>query len=78
MLKREIQRGAVYSAKVSGRIVPVRVLCARSVWTRGSRTLCGPIERTVWDCVNELTGRGIVVRSAQRFRELLRAAPESS
>lgn len=54
MKKAEVKIGGRYLAKVSGGVVPVRVI-AESRYGG-------------WDCVNERTGRSIRVKSAQRFR----------
>ena len=65
MLAKQIKIGGIYTAKVSGKLTSVRVVDIREV-TRsmgyGSRTA------TVYDCINVATGRGITVRSPQRFR----------
>lgn len=65
----EIEIGGTYLAKVSGNLVPVRVLNTREISapTRGNHWPT----RTVWDCRNERTGRTITVRSCQRFRQRL-------
>ena len=63
MKAKEIEIGGTYLAKVSGRLVPVRVERAREVVQGRDRV------RTVYDAVNQATGRRIVVRSPQRFRE---------
>ncbi len=63
MKAKEIEIGGTYVAKVSGRLVQIRVSATREV-TQG-RTGA----RTVWDAVNLATGRKIVIRSPQRFRE---------
>ena len=57
----EIQVGQVYAVKVSGRVVPVKVLDMYERWA-GDRV------RNVWSCRNEVTGRVIEVKSAQKFR----------
>jgi len=59
MRKRDVEDGGVYLAKVSDRIVPVRI-------DRESR-------HGGWDATNLQTGRRIHVRSAQRLRG--KAAP---
>lgn len=62
MKANEILIGAMYAAKVSGRVVPVRVLRKIERFIR---------ERSVthWEVLNTMTGRTIVVRSCQRFRK---------
>ncbi len=70
----EIKVGGRYVAKVSGRLVPVRVTGTRERATMrrtgGDYTRAGyeATTRLAWDCVNETTGRAVVVKSAQRFR----------
>ncbi len=54
MKKKEIEVGGTYAAKVSDRVVPVRIL--RESPYGG------------WDARNEITGRSVRVRSAQRLR----------
>jgi hypothetical protein len=55
----EIEIGGVYTAKVSGKLVPVRVLGVCRLSFGGAQA---------WRCRNELTNREITVRSCQRFR----------
>lgn len=71
----QISVGGLYTAKVSGKIVTLRVdaIGVRYVTVVGRRALCSlgrgvPAERTSWHCTNTSTGRVIVVESAQRFR----------
>jgi hypothetical protein len=66
MRKRELRRGAVYAVKVSGAIVPVRLLCGYA--DDGSEAGAAP-----WTCQNIVTGRRVTVRGAARFRHELRA-----
>lgn len=54
MRKNQIRVGETYLAKVSGRIVPVRIL---EVATYGG-----------WDALNTVTGRRVHIRSAARLR----------
>ena len=54
----QITVGCVYDAKVSDRVVPVKVVNVG----RDFRN------RVRYECVNLTTGRTITVRSAQRFR----------
>ena len=54
MKKAEVVIGGRYLAKVSGSVVPVRVLAEHSLGG--------------WLCKNENSGRSIRVKSAQRFR----------
>lgn len=63
MKKKDIVQGGHYTAKVSGRLVTVRVDCIRERpnWN-------GYGHRTVYDVTNMRTGKRLVFRSAQRFR----------
>ena len=61
MKSKEIDVGGVYAVKVSGRVVPVIVLCCEERFN-------GVGMRQAWRCRNRLSGREIVVRSSQRFR----------
>lgn len=75
MKGKEIVKGGLYTAKVSGKIVTLRVdeIGVRYVTARG-RAALGALgyqvrsERTAWMCTNTATGRHVVVESAQRFR----------
>ena len=62
----EVQVGARYHAKVSGRLAVVRVTQIDEVpppsWSRGGRS------RTLIYAVNEATGKRITIRSPQRLR----------
>lgn len=60
MKKAEISVGGRYEAKVSGKLVTLRVTSV------GENTRTG---RTYWDCTNEATGGFIRVRGAARFRK---------
>ena len=55
MRKSEIEIGRVYAAKVSGRIVPVRILCY-TPWGTG------------WPGRNLKTGRDVHIKSGQKLR----------
>ena len=57
----DIQIGGRYVARVSGRLTTVRVTAIRDVtsWNKIARVI---------DAVNEATGRGLTLRSAQRLR----------
>jgi hypothetical protein len=57
----EVVVGQVYLARVSGRVVPVRI--ERPVLV-GIRKV-----RTGWEATNLATGRRILIRSAQRLRK---------
>jgi len=65
----EIQIGGRYAAKVSGRVVPVRVTEIKQIppasWSSRSAW------RTLIIAVNEATGRQITIRSPQRLREAI-------
>lgn len=65
MKLKDIEIGGRYRAKVSGRLVTVRVTAIRQVATAYSAR-----SRTIIDAVNESTGRQITVRSPQRLRPL--------
>ena len=58
MKKNEINIGGVYAAKVSGKVVPVKIT--------GESPYGG------WDAVNTQTKRAIRVRSAARLRRPVR------
>lgn len=61
----EVQVGARYHAKVSGRLAVVRVTQIEEVpppsWSRGR-------SRTLIYAVNEATGKRVTIRSPQRLR----------
>ena len=63
MKAKQIEKGCKYWAKVSGRIVPVRVLDIYSQWDTFRD--CSTIRYKVR---NEKTGRIVTFRSAQKFR----------
>lgn len=71
MKSSEIIIGGVYMAKVSGRVVPVRVIEKRERWH--PRPAPHGTMRDYWVCRSEMTGRTIEVKSSQRFRSA--AAP---
>jgi hypothetical protein len=54
MKKHEVKVGAKYLAKVSGKVVPVRIM--------------GTSGHGGWDAVNEATGKAVRIKSAQRLR----------
>ena len=58
-----IHVGQTYLAKVAGKIRRVTVLQKREVFTSRGGT------RTVYDCLNNETGRPVRGCSCQRFRE---------
>jgi hypothetical protein len=62
----EVQVGARYHAKVSGRLAVVRVVEIDEIpapsWSRNGRS------RTLIYAVNEATGKRITIRSPQRLR----------
>ena len=68
----QIEVGRDYTCKVSGRVVPVRVLekVEREKSVGSANSLGGQRWRTTtsYRCRNLVTGREIVVRSCQRFR----------
>ena len=66
----DVQVGGRYTAKVSGRIVTVRVIEIVEVpATRWSSA------RTRIEAVNEATGRRVSIRSPQRLRRRVDQAP---
>ena len=64
--------GGDYTCKVSGRVVPVRVLEILEQLTLAGRS------RTTYRCRNLVTSREINVRSCQRFRMAAQHDPESA
>lgn len=65
MKANEIKIGQFYLAKVSGRVVTVKVL-------RTVERFNGDKSRTHWVCRNMLTDREIEVKSCQRFRVVVK------
>lgn len=59
----QVQIGSTYAAKVSGKIVPVRII-AKSPYGG-------------WDAVNTETGRQIRVRSGRRLRYEIKSASQT-
>jgi hypothetical protein len=72
MLAKDVVIGEVYAAKVSGKIVPVKVLGTSEAFNMNGGT------RRIWDCQNQITGRTVQVRSAQRFRYVWKAPAPST
>lgn len=62
MKSAQIEVGGIYDAKVSGRIVPVRITGTREI-VQGRNGW-----RNVWVGVNMQTNREITIRSPQRLR----------
>lgn len=62
MKAKEIEVGQEYVAKVSGNLVPVKVLKIVDGYDLAGRS------RIQYRCRNKRTGREILVRSPQRFR----------
>ena len=56
MLKKQVQVGATYEAKISGRLVPVRLL--------RESPLGG------WSATNLATGRSVRIKSAAKLRRV--------
>ena len=54
MKKREIRVGAVYCARISGRLVPVQIT--------------GESRYGGWDAINRKTGRTVRIKSAAKLR----------
>jgi len=63
MKLKDVEVGGRYTAKISGRLTTIRIEARREVSTSHGLT------RTVFDAVNEATGRRITIRSAQRLRQ---------
>jgi hypothetical protein len=61
----EVQIGGRYLAKVSGSLQVLRVVRLHTRYDSFRKR-----EKTTIECVNERTGRTIVVRSPQRLREM--------
>ena len=61
MKKREVEKGGRYLAKVSDRLVVVKIVTEHP---RGG-----------WLARSEATGRSVHIRSAQRLRERIEARP---
>jgi hypothetical protein len=72
MLKSDVQIGAKYSAKVSGRLTVVEILRERESGGYGGRT-----RRTHWVARNIKTGREVEIRSAAKLRSMVEASPDS-
>lgn len=62
MKAKDIKAGALYTAKVSGREVTVRVDQIRETFDHKDRS------KTLYDVTNLTTGRKLVFRSAGKFR----------
>lgn len=71
MKKSQINVGGVYTAKVSGRIVNVRVDAIREVFPPNR-----PNGVNVYDITNLATGRRLTFRSAAKFRDVANSSPE--
>lgn len=71
MNKSEIRVGGLYTARVSGRIVTVRVDMIREVPRQGGKG----IYCTAYDVTNLTTGRQTTFRSAAKFREAVKDEP---
>ena len=64
MKLKDIEIGGRYLAKVSGKLVRVRVVGIREASSYGSARA-----KTLIEAVNESTGRRITIRSPQRLRK---------
>ena len=73
MKKSEIVVGGVYSAKISGRVVPVRVDAIREITGYRGNTIrpngYGGLSKMIYDVTNLVTKRTTTFRSAARFRK---------
>ena len=70
MKAKEIKRGGVYLAKVSGKLVRVRVDNIREISRFKRSNYSGQAEytdKTIWDVTNLTTGRKTTFKSAQKF-----------
>jgi hypothetical protein len=61
MTKKQLRRGGIYAVKVSGAVVPCRLISGYA--DDGTPAGAGP-----WECKNIITGRRVIVRGAARFR----------
>jgi hypothetical protein len=61
MTKKQLRRGGIYAVKVSGAVVPCRLIAGYA--DDGTPAGAGP-----WECKNIITGRRVIVRGAARFR----------
>ena len=71
MKAKEIKKGGVYLAKVSGKLVRVRVDEIREISRFKRSNYSGQAEytdKTIWDVTNLTTGRKTTFKSAQKFR----------
>ncbi len=68
MRKNEVVIGGKYTAKVSGRLVTVRVDCIRTAPKYNPRKRDYSGEHTLYDVTNLTTGRKTTFRSAAKFR----------
>ena len=62
MKKKQIEVGKIYAMKVSGNVVPVKVVGIRTVSGYNGR------DKTIYACVNQKTGRDCKAESAAKFR----------
>ena len=70
MKKKQIEVGKIYAMKVSGKVVPVKIANIRTVFTPLDR------EQTIYDCVNQITGRDCRAHSASKFRHEIKPKTE--
>lgn len=75
MKSADIVVGRRYTAKVSGRLVPVEI---EAVYTVERRTRAGVRFMTTWQARNTVTGRTIQIKSPQRFRREAQGGGEAS
>ena len=69
----EIKIGGIYHAKVSGRIVPVRVDEIHVTPAQVFDNMRGIKSKTAYDVTNQVTGRKTTFRSAKKFMALVMA-----
>ena len=67
----EVKVGEAYIAKVSGKLVPVKLLAISEVTKWAGRTLAGDSkyrQAPLYECINLVTRRILSFRSAAKFR----------
>ena len=70
MKKKQIEVGKIYAMKVSGKVVPVKVVGIRTVSGFNGR------DKTIYACVNQKTGRDCKAQSASKFRHEIKPKTE--
>ena len=67
MKAKDVTTGSIYNMKVSGKVVPVRVLHTITRYNPVSKR-----ESVTYVCVNTITGRECKARSASKFRSAVK------